>query len=233
MFGLKMKFLGGEPRAYRQETGGARGAYTCNRTSGLAAGLAAGTLIATATGWRPVEAVARGDLILTFDRGLQPVRGITRGMHWDGGFDCPEALWPLTVPAGALGNRDPMLLLPEQYVMVESDAADILYGDPFTLLSAADLAGFRGIERTPPRPRMEVVQLHFDEDEVVFADHGALVLCPSLQVINVDQLMAAHPAKGLYAPLPSAEAKMLIDDLANEDAALAPLAERNFHQACA
>ena len=36
-------------------------------------GLVAGTRIATAMGWRAVEAIAVGDLVLTFDNGLQPV----------------------------------------------------------------------------------------------------------------------------------------------------------------
>ncbi len=216
MFGLKTLF-GGSPVAHRQETGGARGGMTSFHGFGIADGLAAGTLVATAMGWRPAEAIARGDLVLTFDRGMQPVREVTRGRLWRFEERCPRSLWPLCVPAGALGNQHPMMLLPEQSVMLESDAADMIYGDPFTLVSAADLDGFRGIERVAPdMPALEVVQLHFDGDEVVYANAGALVHCPGAPKIALDS-MAGADCSG-YTVLPSSEAEMLLDCIADEDA---------------
>lgn len=218
MFGLKTKLFGGEPRAYRQEIGGTRGSHKTSRTAGLASGLVAGTLVATAMGWRPAEAIAQGDLVLTFDRGMQPVRAVTKGLHWDNETACPKALWPLTVPAGALGNQQPMTLLPEQCAMVESDTADILFGDPFSLVSASDLDGFRGIERSESTRLLDVIQLHFDGDEVVFANAGALLLCPSLRVINVAELLGARPDTTRYTPLHADEAKMLVEGLEDEDA---------------
>ena len=195
-----------------------RGAAKKTKPSGLATGLVAGTMVATAMGWRLVEAIAKGDMVLTFDRGLQPVRALTRGVHWDRTTPCPNLLWPLKVPAGALGNQDAMTLLPEQCVMVESDTADMLFGDPFTLLSGADLAGFRAIQRIDPVKQLEVIQLHFDDDEVVFANAGALVFCPSLRAIDVAELLASRPDAARYAPLPSDEARMLVECLVDEDA---------------
>ncbi|MCG6901150.1 MAG: Hint domain-containing protein [Rhodobacter sp.] len=183
----------------------------------MASGLVAGTMVATPHGWRPVEAIVTGDLVLTFDRGLQPVRAITRGVNWSGDLPCPTSLWPLTVPAGALGNQDPMTLLPEQCVMVESDAGDVLFDDPFTLLSAAELHGFRGILRGMPDAELEVIQLQFDDDEVVFANAGALVFCPSLRVINMDALMAVRPDAMRYLPLSAVEAELLLDCIEDED----------------
>ena len=227
MFGLKTKLFGGEPRTHRQETGGAWGAY---KTSN-AAGLVAGTTIATAMGWRPIDAIAEGDLVLTFDRGMQSVRAITRSRHWDSDHACPKALQPLSVPAGALGNQSDMTLLPEQCVMIESDSGDMLFGDPFSLLHAADLAGLRGIERIAPDLQIEVIQLHFDDDEVVFADAGALVFCPSLRVINVAELLEARPDAVRYVPLPGALAKTLVDCLADEDAVTQPYAPEAQHHA--
>lgn len=141
------------------------------------AGILAGTRVATGQGWRPAEAIAEGDEVLTFDGGLQVVRSVRRAVLWAGG--CGDvAVWPLLVPAGALGNREEMRLLPGQAVMIESDAAEEILGDPFALMPAAALEGVRGICRTRPAERIEVVTLIFDRDEIVFGNSGALFFCP-------------------------------------------------------
>ncbi|MDJ0627086.1 MAG: Hint domain-containing protein [Rhodobacter sp.] len=218
MFGLKTILFGGHPALHRQEIGGGWGGYTKSDMHGVAAGLVAGTWVATAIGWRPAEAIAKGDLVLTFDRGLRPVREVTRGRLWSSDDRCPRILWPLRVPAGALGNQQEMTVLPEQSVMLESDAADLLYGDPFTLVRAADLDGFRGIERVVPETvALDVIQLHFDEDEIVFANAGALVHCPSAQGLEIATLDGACKATG-YEVLTCDEAALLLECLRDEDA---------------
>ncbi len=217
MFGLSKTLFGNEPRTYRQDSGATWGSAQSKRSVGLAFGLIAGTKVATATGWRPVEAIAEGDLVLTFDRGLQPVRSITCGQNWEADSICPASLWPLHVPAGALGNQNPMTLLAEQSVMIESDSGDTLFGDPFQLVSAADLEGLRGIERRMPRGEHQVIQLQFDNDEVVFANVGALVFCPSLGVVNMVDLLEARPDAAQYTVLSSEEAAMLLECLEDED----------------
>ena len=113
-------------------------------------GLVSGTKVATQIGWRPVEAVTAGDQVLTFDGGLQFVTGVTRQIIWTGGSQSDADTWPLHVPAGALGNREDMTLMPQQAVLVESDTAEAVFGDPFAMIPAAALDGFRGITRTAP-----------------------------------------------------------------------------------
>lgn len=222
MFGLKTNMFGGTSCAYRQEIGGTRGSYKTTNAAGLGSGLVAGTLVATASGWRPVETLAQGDLVLTFDGGLQPVRAIKRGLHWNSAHACPKAMLPLQIPAGALGNQIQMTLLPEQCTMLESDAADMLFGDPFTLLRAVDLEGFRGIMRAIPDSQLEVVQLQFNDDEVIFANIGALVFCPSQKVINVAELLDARPEAMRYDALSGETAKLLVECLIDEDAVCLP-----------
>lgn len=222
MFGLKAKIFGGTSCAYRQEIGGTRGAHNDTNTTGLGSGLVAGTLVATAMGWRPVECLIQGDLVLTFDGGMQPVRAVKKGLHWNGPQSCPKALLPLQIPAGALGNQIQMTLLPEQCTMLESDAADMLFGDPFTLLKAAELDGFRGIMRAIPDTHLEVVQLQFNDDEVVFANFGALVFCPSLKVVNVAELLEARPDAMRYDRLSTDTAKLLVECLMDEDSVSFP-----------
>lgn len=217
MFGLNNRTSRNGPMAHRQEIGGGMG-ETANRATGLAFGLVAGTQVATAMGWRPVEAITLGDLVLTFDRGLQPVRSVSKGLHWGKATPCPTALQALTVPAGALGNQDEMTLMPEQSVLVESDTADALFGDPFTLIGAAELDGFRGITRVPPTGELDVIQLHFDADEIVFVGRGALTFCPGARMFDMDTLLSGdvEDCEG-YRTLPRDEAAMLIRCLEDED----------------
>ncbi|WP_421704879.1 Hint domain-containing protein [Aliiroseovarius sp.] len=142
-------------------------------------GFAAGSIVATHLGWRPVEALTTGDYILTFDNGMQPITAVTRGAYWLEAGDCPDHLLPIAVPAGVLGNDRPMTVLPEQSVMVESDAAEELLDDPFALIPAEVLLGFKGIDRMRPWQAFDVVTLHFAQDQVIYADGGALVFCPA------------------------------------------------------
>jgi len=146
---------------------------------GARSGLKSGTRVATAIGWRSVEALAEGDLVLTFDAGLQRITKVTRQVVWSGRSACPKRFWPLNVPAGALGNRKALTILPDQYVMIESDVGEDLFGDPFSLISARALDGVNGITVAPPEHEMEAVILHFESDQVVFAESGVLYYCPS------------------------------------------------------
>lgn len=170
-------------------------------------GLVSGTRIATAMGWRRVEQVMAGDLVLTFDAGLQRVTQVTRHMFWEDDAPCPAAFWPIEVPRGALGNREVMHFLPQQTIMVESDTAEDLYGDPFSLIPAEAMDELTESRRVPPQDGFEVVRLHFATEQVVFARNGTLFLCPSSR----DMVAAVWeaPQDPLYTILPLDEARFL------------------------
>lgn len=142
-------------------------------------GIVAGTRVATAIGWRNVEDLREGDAVLTFDNGLRSLLGIRRKALWDGNGACPSRYQPLHVPRGAIGNREEMLLLPRQGVLVESDIAEEELGDPFVLVRAEALDGVCGISRRRPIFSPEVFVLEFEEDQVIFASSGALCVCPA------------------------------------------------------
>ena len=218
MFGLKNSVLG---RTFKTiETTGTYGGGRASAPTGMASGLVTGTRIATNIGWRMVEAIAPGDLALTFDGGMQTVVRVERSVLWSSPKNCPEHLWPLEVPAGALGNQREMYLLPEQNVMVESDAAEECFGDPFALIPAAALTGFRGISRVKPHEEIVVYTLHFEQEQIVFACSGALFHCPS-----DDQgcLLDMSRKDATYQALPMNEATMLVDCMELEtNAASAP-----------
>ncbi|MEO0939144.1 MAG: Hint domain-containing protein [Pseudomonadota bacterium] len=177
-------------------------------------GLIAGTCVASGMGWRPVEAIAPGDMVLSFDHGMVPVRDVTRTTLWPCAIRIPEASWPVFVPAGALNNAQDMTLLPDQPVMVESDAALDAHGDPFALVQAKALEGLRGIERTAPLREIEVITLTFDTDQVIYAQGGLLAYCPCPHIALADVVAGAQQP---YEVLNLSDAAFLASCIAIED----------------
>jgi len=192
-------------------------AFENAEATAVKSGLISGTKVATRMGWRSVEAIAEGDKVLTFDAGLQTITKVSRFRLWSGQEACPRQFWPLEVPAGALGNRELMRVLPGQNIMVESDAAEDMYGDPFTLMPVEAIEGLYGIDRTPPESDLEVVVLYFAADQVVFADNGALFFCPAFA--NMVDTAFAEKVRPFYSVLPMDEARFLAAQLEEEIAA--------------
>lgn len=187
----------------------------------IADGIMAGTPIATPQGWSPVEALRPGDPVITFDSGL---RRITDVFHARMTADLPRLLWPIRVPAGALDCRTDLLLAPEQKLLVESDAAEELYGNPFALLPAMALEGWRGIHRARPEPAT-IVQLRFSRDQFLYASRAVLLACPGDSLDLTSGLAGlASPPKADYCALTLSQARHLVACLMAEDfgAALHP-----------
>lgn len=182
--------------------------------AGVAEGIVAGTRIATDLGWRPVETILPGDMVMTFDHGMRPVVAVSRAALWSGEGRCPRAVMPLAVPVGALGNTAPMLLLPEQNVLVESDLADAVFGDPFALVPAAALQGYRAIDRITPHQSMDVLVLHFAADELVYANGAGLIHCASDTAGQIDAPPETEP---LYAVLPLDMARAVVAAMIEEE----------------
>ncbi|QUJ75472.1 Hint domain-containing protein [Sulfitobacter albidus] len=209
MFGLDWKTQQ-SPRRSAEMTGAWDG--------GLVApghGLMAGTRVASNLGWRPIEALAVGDKVLTFDHGMQPIAQIRRAHLWLDAPDTAEGLWPVVVPAGALGNREELTLLPDQGVMVESDAVTDAQGDPFAVLTARALVGVRGIARRRPMHRVELIAIYFAADEVIYAEGGALIHCPQ-DLCTLDRFLEGG-ADARYVVLDGEAAEDLADFIAIED----------------
>ncbi|MEL6463841.1 MAG: Hint domain-containing protein [Pseudomonadota bacterium] len=176
-------------------------------------GLLSGTRVATSMGWRAVEALAVGDLVLTFDAGLQSLVEVRREMFWTADAPAPAVYDSVFVPAGALGNSADLELLPDQGVLVESDAACDVYGDPFAVVSAKSLEGYRGIHRVAPRTQIEVVTLVFAEEQVIYAEGGALLHCPRLMV-HLDEIGGVPSG---YDVIPARDAAFLVECMKVED----------------
>ena len=180
-------------------------------------GLFAGTRIATVMGWRPVEALAAGDMVLTFDAGLQKLLEIRRDTFWVANMMVPATFAAVFVPAGALGNSSDLELLPDQGVLIESEAACDFNGDPFAVVPAKSLAGFHGITRIAPRTQIEVITLVFAEEQVIYAEGGALIHCPLIH-LPLDQLGQVIAG---YDVVPARDAAPMIASMFVEDTMVA------------
>jgi hypothetical protein len=178
-------------------------------------GIVAGTRIATEMGWRPVEGIVAGDMVMTFDHGARPVVAVKRTQFWLGSNSCPRHLQPLAVPVGALGNATAMLLLPEQSVLVESDLAESVFGDPFALIPAAALEGYRGIDRITPHQKVEVVVLEFERYEVIYVNGTGMIHCSSVDAGSLNAMIEPTPA--MYEALPLEMARSIVAEMIDED----------------
>ncbi len=168
-------------------------------------GLIGAVRVAGTAGWRLARSIVPGEKVLTFDCGMQPVAEVQVLTLWNENAPCPASLWPIEVPAGVLGNRDLMYLAADQAVLIESDAAEALTGDPFALIPARSLDGVRGMCRVPPPKDAVVTILQFETEQIVFANSGAMFHCPPL----VTDLLDPIEAPNLYQLLNKEDARMV------------------------
>lgn len=148
----------------------------------IAEGIVSDTLIATSSGWRPADSLRVGDPVLTFDHGEQAITGLRSTVL---GPDI-QTHWPLLVPAGALQNREDVILLPEQKVMIDSDIAEELFGEAFVLLPALSLQSWRGIDLSRPPSGKAVVQISFSEPQIIYASRTLMLSCPGEELAQLD-----------------------------------------------
>ena len=198
-------------------------------------GLLAGTPVATPDGWVAVDHLDPGDQVLTFDNG--PMRIAERHEALPAEPDVwPVVHWPRAIPPGVLGNRATLRLLPGQLVLLESDTAEAMFGDPFALIPARALDGWRGIAPERPMPDERTICLLFDTEQIVYASSATLLHCPG--ALGEDLAVLHHlsrAAQAAYAPLSLTAARQLVACLMAEDigAALSQAAPRGGQAAFA
>lgn len=137
-----------------------------------ASGLVAGTLVETAEGWQPVESLAIGQCVQTWDGGLQPLRRLEA-------VRVAPGAGLIALPGGVLSTCSDMLLLPDQHLLVETGAAAEALDQDVVLVPAAALDGYRGAAVLRQRKPVEVIRLGFEAEEIVYANTGAMLHCPA------------------------------------------------------
>ena len=128
---------------------------------------AAGTLIATPRGEIAVEALVRGDLVLTRDHGAQPLR-------WTGRHRVPALgeMAPIRIATGVLGNCRPLTVSPQHRMLLAGPATDLMFGEDEVLVAAKHLLHLPGVSRVEGGS-VEYLHLLFDGHEIVTADGAA------------------------------------------------------------
>lgn len=145
---------------------------------------ARGTMILTEAGEKPVETLAEGDMVVTRDRGLQPLRWVgSRVVKAEG------HLAPITIKAGAFGNDRDLVLSPAHRVLVEGWKAEALFGEREVLATARQLM-LRDDVYATEGGEVEYFHILFDNHEIVTAN-GA----PSESLNPSDLALDAMPSE--------------------------------------
>jgi Ca2+-binding RTX toxin-like protein len=132
-----------------------------------------GTQILTGRGAVAVEALVPGDLVVTRDNGLQPLRWVgTRKLSYAELLARPE-LQPVRIAVGALAGAGPdrtMLVSPQHRVLVEGARAEMYFGESEVLVPARHLTGLAEVTRALPAEGVTYVHILFDRHEIVHSD---------------------------------------------------------------
>lgn len=124
----------------------------------------AGTMIETADGPRGVETLAEGDMVMTRDDGLQPLR-------WTGRRTVPATgkMAPIRLAANVLGQHNALMVSPLHRILIKDAVAELLFGEDEVLVAAKDL-----VNDTTIRPveggEVDYVHLMFDRHQVIYSE---------------------------------------------------------------
>lgn len=133
----------------------------------------AGTMILTDRGEVAVETLQPGDLVMTRDHGLQPLRWIG-GARLDA-IDLAQRprLRPIRIRAGALGAASPaadLLVSPQHRVLVRSVIARKMFGTLEVLVAAKQLVLLDGVDVADDVDAVQYIHMLFDRHEIVVSN---------------------------------------------------------------
>lgn len=132
-----------------------------------------GTLILTGNGPRPVESLRCGDLIVTRDSGVQPIRWIGSQILTSENLCTSPKNRPIRISAGALALNVPsqdLLVSPQHRIMLRFKIAFTMFGQQEVLVAAKHLCGVTGIDVDDDAEGVEYFHMLFDQHEVVFSN---------------------------------------------------------------
>ena len=132
-----------------------------------------GTMILTDRGEVAVECLRPGDMVMTRDNGLQPLRWVGRRQVSLVALMAEPDLQPVRIGRGALDGVGPerdMLVSPQHRVLIEGARAELLFGEAEVLVPAKHLVGKADIGRVLPTEGVTYVHILFDRHEIVQSD---------------------------------------------------------------
>lgn len=152
------------------------GSYALNLTPGAGESIpcfTAGTLILTAQGVRKVETLAVGDLIVTKDNAIQPIRWIGWRTLSKKDLTSDPKKYPVRILAGALGLNYPekdLLVSRQHRVLIRSKIAERMFGKDEVLVPAFRLTELPGIYVDENVENIEYIHFLFDNHEIVYSN---------------------------------------------------------------
>jgi Hint domain/RTX calcium-binding nonapeptide repeat (4 copies) len=132
-----------------------------------------GTMILTDRGEVAVEDLGPGDLVMTRDNGLQPVRWVGRQQLSRSRLMAEPELQPVRIASGAIAGQGPeraMLVSPQHRVLIAGARAELLFGEDEVLVPAKHLIGIAEVTRALPEAGVTYIHILFDRHEIVQSD---------------------------------------------------------------
>jgi hypothetical protein len=136
-------------------------------------GIVAGTLVEGEAGWCAAETLRVGDRLQTLDGGLARIIGLDRRVL---AAQAETAL--IHVPGGIFDACSDLWLVPGQHVLVDT-VEDADHCAPHVLLPALALTSAQ-VRHSFPEVGVEVITPMFADEEIVFANSGVMLHCPSV-----------------------------------------------------
>lgn len=133
-------------------------------------GLSSATLIEASTGWIPASALRIGACVHTFDGGLATILGVSRTPV----RDTPAIL----IPGGIAGNCADLTLARGQHILVDTLNDPAWPNADMVLVPATAYLGLPGVTETAFTG--ELITPLFGDEEILWANSGTLLHCPSL-----------------------------------------------------
>ena len=122
------------------------------------------TLIKTPQGERRIETLVPGDLVVTYDNGVQPIRWIGQNTVRGTG-----PLAPINFSRGVMGNHRDLLVSPQHRMLVQGYRAELLFGESEVLVPAKSLVNDFNVT-THYGGMVTYVHMLFDRHEMVIAN---------------------------------------------------------------
>lgn len=158
-----------------------------------------GTRIATGDGEVAVEDLRVGQMVLTADSGMQPIR-------WIGSkrVAATGTLAPVLFPAGTFGNRRALKVSQQHRMLLSGWECELHFGEREVLAAATHLADGSEV-RTVPGGEVEYFHILFDRHEIIFAE-GAKTesFHPGMQGLSALDEAARQELLALFPNLRSA-----------------------------
>jgi len=127
-----------------------------------------GTRIATPRGQRPIEELKVGDLVVTRDHGLQPIRWIQSRT-----VPAIDRFAPVRIRPGVVtGLETDLLVSPQHRMLFQGYQAELLFGDSEVLVAATHLVDGLDVT-TETGGTVTYIHMMFDQHEIIYAEGAA------------------------------------------------------------